>query len=259
MSSSSVRTALSRRPAIAATGLAAGFVALATGTGLVLGRVFPDSSGQLRAFVALVVVSAVAVPVAPLLVPRSDLGLNRPRHWQNSRLLVLPALLAVSPLVFGVVETAPRHLAFLVVAYALTGFTEEVWWRGVVPRVLASLGPRRAVLLSAALFGAAHLGNLVFRDSAGLVLAQAWGAFCFGVGYGALRTRTGTLVPLVVLHGVTDLAAAVGAGPTIPLLVSQDVLLLALGLVLLRSGGRSWTFSDASRVGTLLAPTGNWR
>jgi membrane protease YdiL (CAAX protease family) len=99
--------------------------------------------------------------------------------------------------------------------------------------VLGPLGAGRAVLITAALFGLAHLGNLVYRDSAAMVLAQAWGAFCFGVGYGALRHRTGTLVPLMVLHFVTDLAAAIGAVPTIPTLVAQDVVLLGMGLWLI--------------------------
>lgn len=118
--------------------------------------------------------------------------------------------------------------------YLFTGIAEELLWRGIVQRTLAPLGTTRAVLLTSALFGAAHLANLVFRDHPGLVLAQAWGAFCFGVGYGAVRARIDTIVPLIGLHLVTDLAAAVGAMPKIPTLVAQDVVLLGFGLVLLR-------------------------
>jgi uncharacterized protein len=94
-----------------------------------------------------------------------------------------------------------------------------------------------AVLLSSALFGAAHLTNVLFRGNPALVAAQAVGAFSFGVGYAALRVRTGTIWPLMVLHMLTDLLAAVGGLPRIPILVAQDVILLGYGLFLLRGAG----------------------
>jgi hypothetical protein len=67
-----------------------------------------------------------------------------------------------------------------------------------------------------------------------LVAAQAVGAFCFGVGYAAIALRIGTIWPLMVLHALTDLFAAVGALPKIPILVGQDIVLLIVGLWLLR-------------------------
>jgi hypothetical protein len=40
----------------------------------------------------------------------------------------------------------------------------------------------------------------------------------------------------MVLHMLTDLFAAVGALPKIPILVGQDVVLLVFGLLVLRRG-----------------------
>jgi hypothetical protein len=41
----------------------------------------------------------------------------------------------------------------------------------------------------------------------------------------------------MVLHMLTDLLAAVGGLPRIPILVAQDVILLGYGLFLLRGAG----------------------
>ena len=121
------------------------------------------------------------------------------------------------PLVGGVSIPAGGTLAILVAGYALTGFAEEAFARGVPLRVLAPRGALGAVLAYSLLFGVMHLSNVLFRSSPALVAAQAVGAACFGVGYAALRLRTNTLWPRL---------------PAIPFFVTQDVILLAYGLYL---------------------------
>ena len=151
-------------------------------------------------------------------------------------MLVVPALITLVPLLGGVRSIQGGTVAVLVIGYVITGFMEEMLWRGAVQRILAPTGTAKAVWLGSVLFGAAHLTNVLFRDSVALVLAQAFGAFCFGVGYAALRWRTNTIWPLMVLHLATDLFAAIGGLPKIPVLVGQDVVLLALGAYLIRGG-----------------------
>ena len=207
--------------------------------GLVTRAAMPDASGTNRALVVLVVMTTMTVAVRPWFGSWSDLGVNGPRDWARPALLVLPLLLALSPLMFGIRHVGPSTWALLVVGYVLTGFHEELLWRGIAQRLLDPLGPARGALVASALFGCAHLGNVLFRDNVALVAAQAWGAFCFGVGYAALRRRVQTLVPLMVLHMLTDLSAAVAAGPVILVLVAQDVVLLTVGVVLLTRDARA--------------------
>jgi hypothetical protein len=201
---------------------------------LVSRALLPQASSLVRSLV----VSLPLVVLAPVLATRlggwRSAGVNRPREWHDLHLLVLPALLTLVPLLGGLRQVDRATLAVLVTGYVLTGFFEETIWRGVVLRALAPTGPLRAALFGSVLFGAAHLTNVLLRENAALVAAQAVGAFCFGFGYAALRLRTGTIVPLMVLHMLTDLLAAVGGLPKIPVLVGQDVVLLVLGLVLLR-------------------------
>ncbi len=205
---------------------------------LVTRLVMPGSDGLTRSLVASVGALLYTIVVARAVAVRTEgwtaLGLNRPREWRDLRLLVLPALITLVPLLGGVRSVEAGTVAVLIAGYVLTGFMEETLDRGVVQRLLAPTGIARAVWLGSALFGASHLTNVLFRPSVGLVLSQAFGAFCFGVGYAALRWRTNTIWPLMVLHLTTDLFAAVGGLPKIPVLVAQDVVLLVLGAVLMR-------------------------
>ncbi len=189
---------------------------------------------------AALLVTAVLAVVVTVLVWRvsgfREAGFVGPRHWQNLRLLIVPTVLAVTPLLAGLRPV--DALGTLIVGYVLTGFMEEALWRGLVLRVLRPTGPLPAVLFGSLLFGASHFANVLFRDSVTLVAAQALGAFCFGVGYAAIALRIGTIWPLMVLHTLTDLFAAVGALPKIPILVGQDIVLLAVGLWLLRGTRR---------------------
>jgi hypothetical protein len=76
--------------------------------------------------------------------------------------------------------------------------------------------------------------------SPAFVVAQAFGTACFGVGFAALRLRTGTIWPLLVLHMLTDLFGQLARLPVTPFLMTQDVVLLAYGLYLVRGGEWSW-------------------
>jgi uncharacterized protein len=163
-------------------------------------------------------------------------GFNGPSEWRDLGLLWVPAaLFVVLPLLLGVRSLAPATATFLVVAYALTGFTEEAWYRGVLLWMLRPVGARRAVVLAAVFFGAAHLVNLLFRANPFLGFAQAVGAFSEGVGFGALRLKMNTIWPLIVVHGLEDLLLRFTKLPPIPLNVFQSVVMLVYGVYLLRN------------------------
>jgi hypothetical protein len=194
------------------------------------------AEGMNAGFVALCVESVLLVLVLAALRWWRAAGFNRPSEWRELKLLWVPTgLFVVLPLVVGLHAVAPATAAYLVVAYALTGFAEEGLYRGVLLRVLGPLGARRAVLLSAVFFGASHLVNLMFRSNPFLVFAQAVGAFSMGVGFGAMRLRTNTIWPLIFLHGSEDLLLRFTRLPPIPLNVFQSVVMLVYGVYLLRN------------------------
>lgn len=223
------------RPVRAASLLTAASMAVSGLVGWIATHFLPPMDASL---VALGVMTVLATVLVTALRWWRDLGLGGPRQWRNLRLFALPALLVlVVPFLHGV-RSLPLSVAlYLAVGYALTGFYEELWARGVLLRVLRPCGETRAVLVSAALFGAMHLGNVLYRDPA-IVLAQAVGACCFGLAYGALRLRTNALWVLMVLHALHDFTLHVSNFPVIPLNVAQDLVLLGFAWVLLRRGGR---------------------
>lgn len=224
-------------------------LALAVGTGLLLGLVAPSLDGTQRALVGVVVLTAFALLIARGGWTWTELGVTLREVGRARGLLAVLLLVALAPLCLGVRSVGAGELSVLVAGYALTGVTEELLWRGVALRILTPLGANRAVVIAAALFGAVHLANVVYRDNLVLVLAQVWGAFCFGLAYGAVRRRLTSIVPLMALHALTDLAAAVGAVPKIPVLVGEDTILLVLGIWLLRRQRAEERLLDALRIG----------
>jgi membrane protease YdiL (CAAX protease family) len=227
-------TLFERRPLISAVVIFLADLALILIVGAVAKALGVE--GMNAGFVALCVESVLLVLVLAALRWWRAAGFTRPSEWRELRLLWVPAaVFVVLPLVVGLHALAPATAVYLVVAYALTGFTEEGLYRGVLLRVLGPLGTRRAVLLSALFFGAAHLVNLMFRSNPFLVFAQAVGAFSEGVGFGALRLRTNTIWPLIAFHFFEDLLLRFTRLPPIPLNVLQSVVMLVYGIYLLRN------------------------
>ena len=95
------------------------------------------------------------------------------------------------------------------------GAVEEIVYRGLIFnsfRKYCGESPKgiyRAVFLSAAVFGTAHIINLIFAPA--LVIAtitQVVYAFFFGVLFAVIYYRTGNLLPCIIMHGVFDFASS---------------------------------------------------
>lgn len=239
---------LRRRPLTGALAIFFADAALVTGVGAAAKALLP-ATPQLPDFLAMCAGIAGLIVLLTALGWWKLVGFNRPAAWRSLHLLWLPAVAFIAlPFLRGVGQIDTGNLAFLAIGYALTGFYEEALFRGLLLRVLGPLGVRRAILLSALLFGAAHLVNVLFRNPF-IVFAQAVGAATEGVGLAALRVRINTLWPLIVLHALEDLLLHFGALPAIPVNVAQSVILFAYGLWLLRGLGAARTARPAAAPG----------
>lgn len=210
-------------------------------------------------------VGALVLALSALVTRWRGLGLGRPqgRTW---RLLWLPALYI---LLFGIGAALGGSavlplLPVLLLNTALVGWIEEALFRGFLYSGLRDvLRPWPAILLSSALFGLAHLPNAAWTGDLGTAGLQAVVTAGLGLTFIAIRLRSGSLWPPVLLHaawnlGLLLLAVAgggqLGAAPQAPLEAGPGALASLLvflplplyGLYLLRHVGR-----DGDGIATL--------
>ena len=128
----------------------------------------------------------------------------------------------------------------------LSGFVEEILFRGLMLRALLPTGIWRAALISAALFGGMHILNVLSISSPAYALLQVGYAAAIGFGYAALVIHTGTIWPLILAHFLTNFAgfmAAGGAGAAGPVAV-REILFSAVYIVLFSVYGTYLLRSD---------------
>lgn len=172
-----------------------------------------------------------------------EAGFRAPRSWRDLRVLWLPALAVVS-IYRGVHVGTTSEVLLLVAAAVLTGFLEEVIWRGLVMRALLPSGVNRAVLLSSVLFAAMHLSRLLGGAALSDTLVQLVIATTTGIFMAAITLRTGSIWPGILYHTLHDLLVWVGHGgltgtieptPTfMAIVLGGQAVLFIYGLILLR-------------------------
>ena len=159
-----------------------------------------------------------------------DIGLTRVRPLAPLLLLtvscdlVLIVCQGTGSLVYRVTEGGPLTREFvghvfdlslalpprsmLLFTQFFSGF-EEVAFRGVfLTMLLATLPARRAIFCSAAVFGALHLGSLLAGQPLVPTLGQVVWASSFGVFYGYLFVKSGSLLPPMIVHWLSNVFQA---------------------------------------------------
>ncbi len=163
------------------------------------------------------------------------------RRWRRSGFagpLAVRSWWMLWPIWFDALVPLTGGLAHYGVGYLLgwgsvslaVGFGEEGLFRGLVMDILGPERPMRAILVSAGLFGAIHLAGLLSPIDYRLVLAQAASVVGLGVILGAVRVRTGSIWPGIIVHAVLDFCGiAAGGGVVEAMQYSPDALYSMLG------------------------------
>lgn len=149
----------------------------------------------------------VAVPIL-FLRWWSETGFTRGINGRGVLLCLLPTLLIAVPGFSRVPSFATQVSVSALLATAvrvlLIGFAEEGLWRGQLLRTLLPGGIWSAVLLSSLGFAGEHLSNLWFGSSWDEVIGQIVTSFGGGMLLAAVRLRTGSLWPALLLHAAHD-------------------------------------------------------
>lgn len=145
-----------------------------------------------------------------------DMGFKRPEPLSSLGLLWLPALYLVVLGMFGVMtgRFQVAAVAMVLLNTAMVGFSEELAFRGVLwgaARKALPFWP--GFLLVSAAFGSVHILNTLITGEFAGASVQALNAFMSGVAYLAIRIRTRSIIPIMVIHAAWDFAVfMIGSG-----------------------------------------------
>jgi membrane protease YdiL (CAAX protease family) len=204
--------------------------------------------------------SVIALIVAPLFLfgviayfkwNKRELGLKAAQNWH---LLWLPALFVLAFLGAAIALGLPpaQMVIFALINSLLVGVSEELMFRGIMFRGALAQPQFKiwpAIWLTAIVFGAIHALNGFMTGDFVAALVQALAATMSGLWVHAIRLRTKSLYPAMLIHGLWDFAlfvfvtsiAAMGAtaaaqGPVEPTLAQKLVIPLLMPLPLFLYG-----------------------
>jgi membrane protease YdiL (CAAX protease family) len=191
-----------------------------------------------------------------------DVGLNTLPAGRSLVLTWLPMLYIVAGLGLAVALGLPPVAVWLWVLFNtfLVGLSEELMFRGVLLQAFrhtVSIWP--AVGLTTLAFGAIHTLNVFLTGDLRTASIQSVAAALSGLLFLALRLRTGSLWPCIVVHGLWDFAtftvavsrgggAPAGSDGPMTLMTFLPILLVLpnglYGLWLMRHIGKTHTRAD---------------
>ena len=136
-----------------------------------------------------------------------QVGWKIPDNLQALPLLFPPALALLVLLSIALFTGLPpvKVLALVTINTLMVGISEELMFRGVLLYgAVSSFGTWRAVWITAIIFGSVHILNGLVTGDFRASTVQALFAGMFGIWIAALRTRLGTIIPVIIVHWLWD-------------------------------------------------------
>ena len=167
-----------------------------------------------------------------------DMGFRAPSPPGWWKLLWLPALYLAGLGLLGVTtgKLVPLAVIMVLINTAMVGFSEELAFRGVLwggARKALSFWP--AFLLVSAAFGSVHVFNAILTGELAAAGVQALNAFMSGAAYLAIRIRTRSILPIMVIHALWDFVVFLAGSGADPAAAPEPALLqqqLTFGVML---------------------------
>ena len=160
-----------------------------------------------------------------------EAGFNRPSRWRNLHLLWFPLLVGAVTFSGGVQISGPVFLASVLFGALVTAFAEEALYRGVIWRALACLGLMWAVLTTSLLYGALYFGVSMLSGPWPEAVVLTVPATCGAFMYAALRWRTASVWPAMLVHAVLSFAGQISTPGAVPYLILLLAVASTLGFV----------------------------
>lgn len=139
-----------------------------------------------------------------------DLGFNVVRPLNSWRLIWLPMIFVIGFIAVTLLLERPVPLAIiLTVAFntMMVGFSEELAFRGVLwGAARRTLSFWTAFFVVTFLFGIVHVLNALMTGQFAAAGVQAFNAMLSGAAFLAIRIRTHSLFPVMIVHWLWDLS-----------------------------------------------------
>jgi len=166
-----------------------------------------------------------------------NLGLNFPTSIRSLTVIGLPTIYIAGFLGFTLVKGFPaaQVVTFVLINALLVGISEELMFRGILFKsALSQFTVWKAIWISSIIFGAIHALNAFVTGDISTAFAQAIAATMSGIWFMAIRIRTGSLMPVMIVHGLWDFSIfMLTFGPTTNEAASPSFLIQLLAPSLL--------------------------
>ncbi|WP_373482644.1 lysostaphin resistance A-like protein [Acetobacterium sp.] len=188
----------------------------------------------------------ISILLGLLLVARSRLGFEAfgfqglDRNSTPVVLYFLPLLIAeLLPFLNGFdLSLSLSQVGLLFIFAAVVGINEELFFRGLMFKILATKGVKYAVIASSLLFGIGHAFTALSGSDPLYVVILIIFAGLFGLICAEIVVLTKSIIPVIVWHGLHDFIANItlDAGSTLnmTLLMVQTVILCLYAVFLWR-------------------------
>lgn len=143
----------------------------------------------------------------------------------------LPAIVMEAiGLVVGFKKISVGFVAAVFFFTLAVGFAEEIYFRGIILKVLDGMGIKTAVVLSSIIFGVTHLGNIAGGANIFETLLQVVFAFIIGIVFAEMFIISKSLIPVIIWHFLHDFTSFLQVAPEVNTVL---ILLTALQTVIL--------------------------
>lgn len=165
------------------------------------------------ALVLWVLVGAAFVFVKIIKMTLSEVGFRAPQKGSLKKLFFLIPLIAVglSGIIGGIDFSQGIGYIFACLCYVLAiAVSEEMFFRGIICNIWKNSGYKKAILISAALFGACHaLQAMANPDLLQTILAICF-AFLYGIAFAQIYLLTKSILPGIIIHAFHDFCSFIG-------------------------------------------------
>lgn len=183
------------------------------GMAVFLFRLTGTAARLIPALVLCVLVAAAFIFFKIINMPLSEVGFIAPEKGSLKKLyyLIPPAIVGASGLIGGIDLSQGIVYILSCLFYVLAiAVSEEIFFRGIICNIWKNSGYNKAVIVSAALFGACHiLQAMVNPNLLSTILAICF-AFFYGIAFAQIYLVTKSILPGIIIHAFHDLCSFIG-------------------------------------------------